>query len=156
MKATVKSCSLTQNSEIVIVFADAQIIGRKLVNNAYVTVESDSIKLSLKEWRRALHNTIKGANISSISAQDAMNVVLDCTDAARRIAVATSIHKGTVIDIEPVEYAAGETIGDGYVAEHDAVCYNIKEIILSTFGNNLLKLQWGQTMGLSPEYLKML
>ena len=156
MKATIKSCSLTQNSEIVIVFADAQIISRKLVNNNYTTVESDTTKLSLKEWRRALHNVVKGSNICGMAAQDAINVVLDSANTDRRIAAATSLHIGSIVDIEAVEYAAGETIAEGYVAEHDAICYNIKEITLSVLGNNLLKLQWAQTMGLTQEFIKML
>ena len=72
------------------------------------------------------------------------------------IAAATCVLNGSIIDVEPIEFAAGEEIAEGYVAQYDGVRYNVNEVVLSATGNMTLKLQWGQTMGLSPEYLKML
>ena len=156
MKATIKSVSPTQSGDVCIRLADAQIIGRRLVNNSYVIAEGHTINLSLKEWRRALHNVVKGSEIAGMSAQDAINVVLDSANTDRRIAAATCVLNGSVIDVEPIEFAAGEEIAEGYVAQYDGVRYNVNEVVLSAIGNMTLKLQWGQTMGLSPEYLKML
>lgn len=156
MKCAIKSVSPTQNGDVCIRLADAQIIGRRLVNNAYVIAEGDTINLSMKEWRRALHNVTKGADVAGISAQDAINTVLESIDTNRRIAAATSLQNGNVIDVQAIEFAAGEEIAEGYVAQYDGVRYEIAEVVLSSVANNLLKLMWAQTMGLSPEFVKML
>lgn len=156
MKATIKSVSPTQSGDVCIRLADAQIIGRRLVNNSYVIAEGDTITLSMREWRRALHNITKGADVAGISAQDAINTVLESVDANRRIAAATSLQNGSIINVEPIEFAAGEEIAQGYIAQYDGVRYEISEVVLSSVANNLLKLMWAQTMGLTPEFIKML
>ena len=66
MKATIKSVSPTQSGDVCIRLADAQIIGRRLVNNAYVIAEGDTFNVSLREWRRALHNVVKGSVIAGV------------------------------------------------------------------------------------------
>ena len=156
MKAKVKSVLPTQKGEICVIFEDAKILGRRLINNTYVIAEDDNITLSIKEWRFALHNVVKGNNIGELSAQKCISTVLDSINTDRRISAATALINDAIIDIEAVEFAAGEEIAEGYVAQYDGVRYNVNEVVLSATGNMTLKLQWGQTMGLSPEYLKML
>ena len=153
MKATVKSVRLTQNGDINVLLNDAKIIGRRKSGDNYVIAEDDNFTVSIAQWRKSLHSCVTGVDFNTMTVQDAINVVLDCTDANRRIAAATVLLKDAIIDVEPTEFAAGEEIAEGYVAKHDGVKYDITSIVLSGTACNILKLQWAQTMGLSPEFM---
>lgn len=154
MKATIKTVRLTQNGDINVLLNDAKIIGRRKQGDAYVIAEDDNFTISIAQWRKSLHSCVTGVDFNTMSVQDAMNVVLDCADANRRIAAATVLLKDAVIEVEPVEFAAGEEIAEGYVAKHDGVKYDIAAVVLSGAACNILKLQWAQTMGLSPDFIQ--